>query len=142
MISTKVCELLSSALIVGSLYLPIGSRSFAYAQEPGMDDLCGTNSRTGDTMVDHIVLHGVRLQSRSNKIDNYSIAALDYLARFIKDDPRPIVCVEILPVRSGAELRPERQATVMYRQAVAINSYLEKKGVDIRKLVLVTSAPG
>src|SRR5262249_13005241 len=142
MIFERLCGLLSAGLIVGTLALPVGGTSFAYAQESGMGDFCSVHSTTGDAMVDHIVLHDLRLENRGNKIDNYSAAVLDYVARLINDEPRPIVCVEILPVRFGAEFSPGRQPELTNHQVQAVNIYLKKKGVDIHKLVLVVSALG
>jgi outer membrane protein OmpA-like peptidoglycan-associated protein len=89
---------------------------------------------------ERIVLHGLHFQRRRDKIDNSSIAILDYAARTIKDNPRAIICVEISSARSGTERRPELQDELTNRRVQAVASYLQQKGVDADKLVFVFPA--
>jgi hypothetical protein len=62
-----------------------------------------------------LVLHGVRLQGASHKLDEGSKPVLDYAARFIKENPRAIVYL------GGHSGNPE----LTYRRDRATASYLD-----------------
>jgi hypothetical protein len=57
-----------------------------------------------------LVLHGVRLQGISDKLDQGSKPLLDYAARFIKENPRATVYLGSYPGNQHSTYRRERAA--------------------------------
>jgi outer membrane protein OmpA-like peptidoglycan-associated protein len=83
---------------------------------------------------ERIVLHGVRFQARSDKIDERSMPLLDYAAKIIKHNPESLIYVTVRSVRDTRQQSTGRDSTLSNRRARAVASYFEQKGISADRL--------
>jgi outer membrane protein OmpA-like peptidoglycan-associated protein len=136
----------SAALAVGAYALFIGAIPVAKAQVPArvpaqvpaMEGSTTVGSAAPDAVsAERIVLHGLRFQAHSNKIDKSSVPMLDYVVQIIKENPESLVYVKS---RSDQHRSSElRSAELTNRRAQAVASYFEQKGISANRLVLLGS---
>ena len=88
----------SAALAVGAHALCIGGAPVVQAQVRAMAQptIIGFTAPAA-AIPERIVLHGVRFQARSDKIDESSVPVLDYTIQTIKANPERLVYIKVVP---------------------------------------------
>jgi outer membrane protein OmpA-like peptidoglycan-associated protein len=155
-----------AALAVGAYALFIGATPVVKAQVPArvpaqaparvpahilaMEESRPVGPATPEAVsAERIVLHGLRFQAQSNRIEKSSVPMLDYALQIIKQNPESLVYVNVRSVQPlghndvdrGSELRSSglRNSELTNRRAQAVVSYFERKGISAKRLVLAGS---
>ena len=89
------------------------------------------------TIAARIVLHGIRFQTQSNKIDERSLPILDYGAQILERSLEPLVYVEVRFVRDRRQEYMGDSSTLTNRRARAVVGYFEQRGISANRLVLL-----
>ncbi len=148
----------SAALAVGACALFIGATPVVRAQVPVrvpaqvpvMEESRAGGPGTPEAVsAERIVLHGLRFQAQSDRIEKSSVPVLDYAIRIIKQNPDSLVYVKVRSVQPlshndvdrSSELRSSelRNSELTNRRAQAVASYFERKGISAKRLVLAGS---
>jgi OOP family OmpA-OmpF porin len=131
-----------AALAAGACALVIGAIPAAQAQVPAHVPATKKSPAVGSVAPDavsagRIVLHGLRFQAHSDKIDKFSVPMLDYAVQIIKENPESLIYVKVRSVQHrNSEMR---SSELTNRRAQAVTSYLVQKGISAKRLVLLGS---
>lgn len=89
------------------------------------------------------MLHGVRFQPQSDRIDKCSVPMLDYAVQILKRSPESLIYVKVLDARDGSQENSIRNSMLANRRTRAVASYFEQRGISASRLVLLSSgSPG
>ena len=89
----------SAALAVSAYALCVGAAPVVHAQVLAMGKSTTIGSETlSGAIPERIVLHGLRFQANSDKIDKFSVPMLDYAIQIIKGNPEYLVYVRLRSV--------------------------------------------
>jgi len=125
------------ALVAGAYLLFVEGAGLVQAQTRGIAESPPQGSGAPNvTIAARIVLHGVRFQTRSDKIDKRSLPILDYGAQILKRSPEPLVYVEVR-FRDRRQEHIDGSSTLTNRRARAVVDYLEQRGISASRLVLI-----
>ena len=112
---------------------------------------CCSGSSAGDGRIDYnrfgtpsapiperIVLHGVRFQARSAKIDESSVPVLDYTIQTIKANPEYLVYVKVmLFIQRSSQSDIDSNSELITRRTETVARYFAQKGIFAKRLVLL-----
>ena len=84
-----------------------------------------------------IVLHGLRFQDNSDKIDKLSVPVLDYAIQIIKGNPECLVYVRVRSIQRSNQSDIDRNSELTARRTEVVAGYFERKGISARRLVLL-----
>lgn len=84
----------------------------------------------------HVVLHGVRFDSKTGQLDDGSKAVLDYAAELLKADPDAMVSVD-----QRYEEDPNGACGLTPAQTQAVASHIEERGIPAARLMLCQATP-
>src|SRR5271154_3418318 len=88
----------SAALAVGAYAWCVGAAPVVQAQVRAVSQPTTIGLRAPSAPIpERIVLHGVRFQARSAKIDESSVPVLDYTIQAIKANPERLVYIKVVP---------------------------------------------
>ena len=77
---------------------------------------------------ERIVLHGIRFQNLSDRIDKRSTAVLDYAVQTIKQSPESLIYVKVQCSRDTSQKCTGRELMLAKRRTQAVASYFEQRG--------------
>jgi OmpA family len=86
---------------------------------------------------ERIILHGLRFQAKSDKIDKSSAPVLDYTIQIIKGNPEYLVYVKVRSTRHSNQSDIDRNSEPTARRTEVVASYFEQKGISGKRLVLL-----
>ena len=86
---------------------------------------------------ERIILHGLRFQSNSDKIDQSSMPVLDYTIQIIKGNPEYLVYVRVRSIQHSNQSDIDRNSDLTARRTEVVASYFEQKGISAKRLVLL-----
>jgi hypothetical protein len=129
----------SAALAVGAYALCIGGAPVVQAQVRAMAQPTTIGFRAPAAAIpERIVLHGVRFQARSDKIDESSVPVLDYTIQTIKANPECLVYIKVMPfIQHLSQSDIESNSELIARRTEAVASYFAQKGLSTKSLVLL-----
>ena len=87
---------------------------------------------------ERIVLHGVRFQAQSSRIDKSSVPVLDYAVQIIKRNPESLIYVKVRSDQ-GTSQDTGRNSKLTNRRTQAMASYFERRGISANRLILLGS---
>jgi outer membrane protein OmpA-like peptidoglycan-associated protein len=130
----------SVALVAGAYALFIEAASVAQAQTQAIagSPLVGSEAPYLAT-AERIVLHGVRFQARSDKIDRCSVPVLDYAVQIIEQNPESLIYVRVRSIQGTSQEYTGRDFMLADRRTRAVASYFEQRGISASRLVLLSS---
>ncbi len=134
----------SVALAAGAYALFVEAACLVQAQTPVIAGLPPVWSGAPCiATAERIVLHGVRFQAQSDRIDKCSVPILDYAVQILKRSPESLIHVKVLDARDGSQENSIRNSTLANRRTRAVASYFEQRGISASRLVLLSSgSPG
>ena len=88
---------------------------------------------------ERIVLHGVRFQAQSSRIDESSVPVLDYAVQIIKRNPESLIYVKVRSDQGTSQEYTARNYNLTNRRTRAVVSYFEQRGVSANRLILLGS---
>ena len=88
---------------------------------------------------ERIVLHGVRFQAQSDRIDKCSVPILDYAVQILKRSPESLIYVKVRAAQSGSQENSSHNSTLTDRRTQVVVSYFEQRGISATRLVLLGS---
>lgn len=88
---------------------------------------------------ERIVLHGVRFQAQSHRIDKCSVPILDYAVQILKRSPESLIYVKVRGVQGRSQENNSRNSTLTNRRARSVVSYFEQRRISATGLVLLSS---
>jgi outer membrane protein OmpA-like peptidoglycan-associated protein len=91
------------------------------------------------TIAGRIVLHGVRFQTQSDKIDKRSLPVLDYGAQILRGSPESLIYVEIHFTSDSKENYIGGNSALSNRRARTLVRYFGQRGVSAARLVLLAT---
>jgi hypothetical protein len=130
----------SAALAVGVYVLSVGAAPVVQAQVRAMGSQPATiGFRASSAAIpERIVLHGVRFQAGSAKIDKSSAPVLDYTIQTIKANPEYLVYVKVMPfIHHPGQSDIDSNSELIARRTEAVASYFARKGFSAKRLVLL-----
>jgi len=88
---------------------------------------------------ERIVLHGVRFQAQSDRIDKFSLPILDYAVQILKRSPESPIYVKLRSAQDTSQEYTYHNSTLTNRRTRAVASYFEQRGISASRLVLLSS---
>jgi len=89
--------------------------------------------------VERVVLHGVRFQNQSDRIDKRSVPVLDYAVQTIKQNPKSLIYVKVRCIHGMSKNCTGRELLLVNRRTQAVASYFQQRGVSASRLILLGS---
>ena len=130
----------SVALIAGAFALFVEGASVVQAQTRV---IAGSPPvRSGAPYVataERIVIHGVRFQAQSSRIDKSSVPVLDYAVQIIKRNPESLIYVKVRSDQDTSQEYTGRNSKLTNRRTQAVASYFEQRGISTNRLILLGS---
>jgi outer membrane protein OmpA-like peptidoglycan-associated protein len=129
----------SAALAASAYALCVGAAPVVQAQLRTMAQPTTVGFRAPSAAIpERIVLHGVRFQARSDKIDESSLPLLDYAIQAIKANPEYLVYVKVMPfIQHSSQSDRHSNSELIARRTEAVASYFAQKGLSAEILVLL-----
>jgi len=88
---------------------------------------------------ERIVLHGIRFQNLSDRIDKRSMPVLDYAIQAIKRSPRSLIYVKVQCIENTSQKCTGRDFMLASRRTQAVATYFQQRGVSASRLILLAS---
>jgi outer membrane protein OmpA-like peptidoglycan-associated protein len=131
----------SVALVAGAYVLFIEATSVVQAQTQVIagSPLVGSEAPYVVT-AERLVLHSVRFQARSDKIDRCSVPVLDYAVQIIKQNPESLIYVRVRSIQDTRQEYTSRDFKLTNRRMRAVATYFEQRGIAANKLILLDSS--
>ena len=130
----------SVALVAGAYVLFVEAASVVQAQTRVFAG--SPLVRSGASYVataERIVLHGVRFQAQSSRIDKSSVPVLDYAVQIIKRNPESLIYVKVRSDQGTSQEYTGRNSKLTNRRTQAVASYFERRGISGNRLILLGS---
>jgi hypothetical protein len=89
---------------------------------------------------ERIVLHGVRFQAQSDRIDKCSVPILDYAVQILRRSRESLIYVKIQSAQDTNWEHSGRDSTLTNRRTLAVANYFEQRGISASRLVLLGSS--
>ena len=129
----------SVALAAGAYALFVEAACLAQARTP----VIAGSPRVGSgapyvATAERIVLHGVRFQAQSDRIDKFSLPILDYAVQILKRSPESPIYVKLRSAQDTSQEYTYHNST-LNRRTRAVASYFEQRGISASRLVLLSS---
>jgi outer membrane protein OmpA-like peptidoglycan-associated protein len=118
--------------------LCVGAAPVVQAQVLAMGEstTIGSEALSG-AIPERIIMHGLRFQANSDKIDKSSVPVLDCTIQIIKGNPRiPCLCQSAVHQHSN-QSDIARNSELTARRTEVVASYFEQKGISAKRLVLL-----
>jgi len=129
----------SAALAASAYALCVGAAPVVQAQLRTMAQPTTVGFRAPSAAIpERIVLHGVRFQARSDKIDESSVPVLDYTIQTIKANPERLVYIKVVPfIQHPKQSDIDSNSKLIARRTEAVASYFAQKELSAKRLVLL-----
>jgi outer membrane protein OmpA-like peptidoglycan-associated protein len=88
---------------------------------------------------ERIVLHGVRFQAQSDRIDKFSLPILDYAVQILKRNPESLIYVKVRSAQDTSQEYTYHNSTLTNRRTRAVVNYFERRGITASRLSLLSS---
>lgn len=127
------------ALAIGITFM-VQAQAFAQPQALAMEEspVVASESPYAATP-ERIVIHGLRFQAQSDKIDKAAVPVLDYAIQVIKETPGSVVYVNVRAVQNSKQDSTGRDSELTDRRMRAVASYFEQEGISAKRLILLGS---
>jgi len=128
----------SAAIAVSAHALCVGAAPVVQAQVLAMGEstTIGSEALSG-AIPERIILHGLRFQANSDKIDKSSVPVLDYTIQVIKQNPEYLVYVRVRCIQHSNQSDIDRNSELTARRMEVVASYFKQKGISAKRLVLL-----
>jgi hypothetical protein len=128
----------SAALAVSAYALCVGAAPVVEAQVVAMSESTTIRAEgLSGAIPKRIILHGLRFQANSDKIDKSSVPVLDYTIQIIKGNPEYLVYVRVQSIHHSNQSDIDRNSELTARRTEVVASYFEQKGISAKRLVLL-----
>ena len=123
----------SAALAVSAYALCVGAAPVVEAQVVAMSEstTIGAEGPSG-AIPERIILHGLRFQANSDKIEKSSVPVLDYTIQIIKGNPEYLVYVRVQSIHHSNQSDIDRNSELTARRTEVVASYFEQKGISAK----------
>ena len=127
-----------AALAVSAYALCVGAAPVVGAQVLAMGEstTIGAEGLSG-AIPERIIMHGLRFQANSDKIDKSSVPVLDYTIQIIKGNSEYLVYVRVRSIHDSNQSEIDRNSELTARRTEVVASYFEQKGISAKRLVLL-----
>jgi outer membrane protein OmpA-like peptidoglycan-associated protein len=88
---------------------------------------------------ERIVLHAVRFQTQSDRIDKCSVPILDYAVQILKRSPESLVYLKVRAAQDRRQENSSRNSTLTNRRTRAVVRYFAQRGISATRLVRLSS---
>ena len=131
---------ISVAMIAGAFALFVEGASVVEAQTRVIAGSLPVRSGVPHVATaERIVLHGVRFQAQSSRIDKSSVPVLDYAVQIIKRNPESLIYVKVRSDQGTSQANTGRKSKLTNRRTQAMASYFERRGISPNRLILLGS---
>ena len=130
----------SLALVAGAFALFVEAASVVQAQTRVIAGSLPVRSGAPcASTAERIVLHGVRFQAQSSRIDKSSVPVLDYAVQIIKRNPESLIYVKVWSDQGTSQEYAGSNSKLTNRRTQAVASYFERRGISGNRLILLGS---